>query len=78
MGGEGDGELLWGAMGHRLRRGWRRGLLFHLTGAFSEAEALGCPYSEARHIMRHPQVRRELHRLLEEATHRLSQRLRQG
>jgi hypothetical protein len=54
-------------MGHRLRPGWRRGLLFHLTGAFPEAQAFGCPYSEARHIMRHPQVRRELPRLLEEA-----------
>jgi hypothetical protein len=62
-------------MGHRLRPGWRRGLLFHLTGAFPEAQAFGCPYSEARHIMRHPQVRRELPRLLEEATDQLKQKL---
>jgi hypothetical protein len=56
-----------GAVGHRLRRGWRRGLLSLLAGAFEEAQAFGCPYIEARHIMRHRRVRRELSRLLEEA-----------
>jgi hypothetical protein len=64
-----------GAMGHRLRRGWRRAVLLHLVGALQEAQGCGYAYGDLRHLFRYSKVWRELPRLLEEAADKLRQRL---
>jgi hypothetical protein len=53
----------------RLRPGWRRAVLLHLAGfpLVDIARVTGYTYDGLRHLLRHPRMRQELPRLLEEA-----------
>jgi hypothetical protein len=62
--------------GHRLRPGWRQALLLHLAGSYQGGD--GYSHEALRRLLHHQRVQRELPRLLEEATVRLQERLRQG
>jgi hypothetical protein len=62
-------------MGHRLRRGWRRALFWHLAGDYRKAQDCGFVYGDLRHLLRHHRVQPELALLLEAASDKLCKRL---
>jgi len=52
---------------YRPKRGWQRAVLGHLVGDYRLVRAFGFSYRDMRYALRHPQARRKLPQLLEEA-----------